>query len=665
MVSLPTELAMLVCERCPLSSLGALASVSKQLRQMVYCDELWENVCKAAPWVSSCSDDWRQKAPSVRLAVRREVELERQWLAGRFASAELPLQRCRAHERSRETVCCTLTSDERILLTGLDPPTFQVWSAKSPHLMTHCVRGRPADRFLCFHLPAAPGRKGFGRALSLDRRKDRGHLYLWEVPRVPARSSWQRDRDSEENAAEKPLKLVGHSRRVDSLAFCNATCVLATSDDCGELILWALAGATPAVLGRHLTSRPVETLLMAHKSLLVCGARDGVVGLLSFPEVETGARATEEARPISPLEGSTTARETEAAASPSEAKGRAGDSDQLGQADTLPDLAVLDERALLGHTDRVTHMDAHASRGSGVLVTGSRDHTARVWSLCGGQQYGTCLHIVRGHTRWVTSVCLGFGRPSPSPASKSTPTCCGDIAPKAQGGRVSEPTFFVTASADNTLRVWGLVDGAPKGILRGHRKPITDFVLRGTRVVSSSLDTTVRVWELGALFMGDADLARGGAPGQEAFCELIRSWPPSVHTAADVSEWQEVGRSSTSNRLEQLVGPDPAAATVVASAALTDAVLCEDDPPSSVAPLCVFRGHRDFVRSVCFDHQRCISTGDDGRVCVCIFQASHHIERATAIAEVQAGAMDRHRETAEEAKQWLERPDTPRRQHGE
>ena len=123
LVSLPTELALMTCEECSLSAIGALAQASKQLRQLVYTDELWVNLRAAAPWAGSFPGSGKDK--SARLAVRREVELERQWRSGRCSStSELPLQRCRAHEKMRECVGCMLTADDRLVLTGEEPPTL-------------------------------------------------------------------------------------------------------------------------------------------------------------------------------------------------------------------------------------------------------------------------------------------------------------------------------------------------------------------------------------------------------------------------------------------------------------------------------------------------------------------------------------------------------------
>jgi WD40 repeat protein len=54
---------------------------------------------------------------------------------------------------------------------------------------------------------------------------------------------------------------------------------------------------------------------------------------------------------------------------------------------------------------------------------------------------------------------------------------------------------LVSASADNTLRLWDLASGESR-ILRGHTGPVSDvaFSADGQQIVSTSADGTVRLW---------------------------------------------------------------------------------------------------------------------------------------------------------------------------
>jgi WD40 repeat protein len=59
-----------------------------------------------------------------------------------------------------------------------------------------------------------------------------------------------------------------------------------------------------------------------------------------------------------------------------------------------------------------------------------------------------------------------------------------------------DDTRIVTASRDETIRVWDLATGDP---LTGHTNRVTSVAVTpdGTRIVSGSDDNTVRVWEPG------------------------------------------------------------------------------------------------------------------------------------------------------------------------
>lgn len=119
-------------------------------------------------------------------------------------------------------------------------------------------------------------------------------------------------------------------------------------------------------------------------------------------------------------------------------------------------------KALVGHRDRIT---AAAFNPNGQLVaTGSRDHTARIWSTTDGANVAT-LH---GHTDEVTVVAF-------SPDGQS----------------------LLTASRDGAVRIWSVPGGLEKAVLRGHSGPVdsAQFSASGLYVVTaSSEDRTVRLW---------------------------------------------------------------------------------------------------------------------------------------------------------------------------
>ena len=68
--------------------------------------------------------------------------------------------------------------------------------------------------------------------------------------------------------------------------------------------------------------------------------------------------------------------------------------------------------------------------------------------------------------------------------------------------KVSRCEFFrsdeaiLSCSWDNTMKIWGAEHGELLFTLEGHTAPISAFVVldNGLRILSSSLDTTVRIW---------------------------------------------------------------------------------------------------------------------------------------------------------------------------
>jgi WD40 repeat protein len=117
---------------------------------------------------------------------------------------------------------------------------------------------------------------------------------------------------------------------------------------------------------------------------------------------------------------------------------------------------------LYGHIGDVYSV-AFSSDGSRI-VSGSKDHTVRVWDAVSG----TIKHILEGHTESVSSVAFS-----------------------------SDSLWIVSGSWDKTLRIWNAVSGTNQHTLEGHTHIVTSvaFSSDSLRIVSSSLDCTVRIWD--------------------------------------------------------------------------------------------------------------------------------------------------------------------------
>jgi len=132
---------------------------------------------------------------------------------------------------------------------------------------------------------------------------------------------------------------------------------------------------------------------------------------------------------------------------------------------------------LQGHTDFIIH--AEFNPDGKLLVTASSDKTARLWDADNGK----LITILQGHTNKVTHATF-------SPDGKR----------------------LVTASSDNTARLWDTNSGELIAILQGqgwdarsgelstlqgHTNRVTHamFSPDGKRVVTASLDNTARLWD--------------------------------------------------------------------------------------------------------------------------------------------------------------------------
>ncbi|KAG9158095.1 hypothetical protein Leryth_000251 [Lithospermum erythrorhizon] len=142
------------------------------------------------------------------------------------------------------------------------------------------------------------------------------------------------------------------------------------------------------------------------------------------------------------------------------------------------DLATMScSYVLTGHTDGILCLDTGLSASSrGLLVTGSKDNTVRLWD----SQSKICIGVGIGHMGDVSAV--SFSK--------------------------KHRNFFVSASSDRTLKVWsfdGLTEGSAeilslkaKAVVAAHDKDINSLAVapNDSLVCSGSKDRTARIWKL-------------------------------------------------------------------------------------------------------------------------------------------------------------------------
>ncbi|KAJ7927925.1 WD40 repeat-like protein [Mycena leptocephala] len=144
-----------------------------------------------------------------------------------------------------------------------------------------------------------------------------------------------------------------------------------------------------------------------------------------------------------------------------------------------------------GHTESV--MSAAFSPDGTRVVSGSSDNTVRIWDATAGTEVGRMEHA-----DWVTSAAF-------SP----------------------DGTCIVSGSGDNTLRIWDATTGAELVRMKEHTETVRSvaFSPDGTRIVSGSHDYTVRIWDVktGAELVCIWDAMTGAEPIMKAQPEWFTS----------------------------------------------------------------------------------------------------------------------------------------------
>ncbi|OQW91551.1 MAG: hypothetical protein BWK78_04320 [Thiotrichaceae bacterium IS1] len=240
-------------------------------------------------------------------------------------------------------------------------------------------------------------------------------------------------------------RLIGHTKHVRAVVFHPQTQWLATAGDDKQIILWSLSTGQP--LKQWQTTEEVWALAVnSTGELLASGGRDKQVTLWNA-KGET----------LKTLAGHTDSV-TSLAFSP--------DNTLLASAsydDTTHLWQVSDGQAryiLKAHSDHVQKVVFSPPKGD-LLATASDDGTVRLWDV----KTGDNTKVLRGHQDKVFTVSF------------------------------LNDHSLMSGSADSSLRLWDVANGVTMRVLQGHTASVTGLVTAGARVLSSSVDTTIKQWD--------------------------------------------------------------------------------------------------------------------------------------------------------------------------
>ncbi|MBF0320953.1 MAG: serine/threonine protein kinase, partial [Nitrospirae bacterium] len=159
-----------------------------------------------------------------------------------------------------------------------------------------------------------------------------------------------------------------------------------------------------------------------------------------------------------------------------------------------------------GHNGLVSTVIVSAD-GKMIVTGGTEDRSVRIWDM----DTGECLHVMEGHSDWVTCLCFSADEATVISGSLDRTLRFWDIK-RGRCTRVLEGhrdgVTAITATADGryilsggndaAIRLWSFKEGSHIRTLDGHGGRVTSLCMgpRGLYAISASNDKTIRLWNI-------------------------------------------------------------------------------------------------------------------------------------------------------------------------
>jgi WD40 repeat protein len=213
-----------------------------------------------------------------------------------------------------------------------------------------------------------------------------------------------------------------------------------------------------------------------------------------------------------------------------------------------------------GHTNEVCSVAC--SPDGQYIVSGSLDHTIRVWDTTTGAQ----RYVMSGHSAAVFRVAFSSNGEWIVSASYDHTVRVWDAATGAHhhtmeghADKVNDAAFspdgqfIVSGSQDQTVRLWDATTGHPRHVMRGHDDGVwaVAFSQDGRLVASGSTDRTVRLWDAATgtqhrVMSGHIDLVRTVAfsPDGQFVVSGSRDRTARVWDTTTGAQWRSIDHPS-------------------------------------------------------------------------------------------------------------------------